>query len=53
MKDNIVDGVGDHLTIEYAGGPQDHLRAYSRILLLSDGAIHATLAIVVTTRIRS
>ena len=47
VKDNIVAGVADHLIIEYAGGPQDHVRVYPRILLLlSDGATHAALAIV-------
>ena len=43
---NIVAGVGDHLIIEYVGGPQDQQADPHK---LSDGATNPALAIVATT----
>ena len=45
----IVAGIGDHLIIQYAAGPQDHLQADISILILLDRVTHADIAIVATT----
>ena len=43
-NDYIVAGIGDHLIIQYAGGPQHNLQANPHILPLSGGANNAALA---------
>jgi hypothetical protein len=47
----IVAGIGNHLIIEYANGPQDHLQADPGVLLLPDGAFHDTLATIATVNL--
>ena len=48
MNINIIAGIGDHLIIQYAASPQDHLQADISVLVLLDWVIHANIAIVAT-----